>query len=139
MCILQKVSRTSTVHVLCIQLLWWSLDGPTRHTRIEQPLLRHVFYNRRTGGSNGGVAGVATPPLIFQKNIGHPRGRCDRFTGVAVMIYLHRCQPSRNRAGNPAFWLYFEITKIAENSNNFSCTETFCSKKLLENVSDSIT
>ena len=35
------------------------------------------------------------------------------------------------------FWLYYEITKIAENRNNFSCTETFCSKKLCENVSDS--
>ena len=30
----------------------------------------------------------------------------------------------------PHFWLYFEITKIAENRNNFCCTETFCSKKL---------
>ena len=39
----------------------------------------------------------------------------------------------------PHFWLYFEITKIAENCNNLSCTETFCSKKLCENVSDSIT
>ena len=34
----------------------------------------------------GGVAGVATPPLIFQKNSGHPRGRCDRFTRVTVVI-----------------------------------------------------
>ena len=39
----------------------------------------------------------------------------------------------------PHFWLYFEITKIAENRNNFSCTETFCSKKLCENVNNSIT
>ena len=37
----------------------------------------------------------------------------------------------------PHFWLYFEITNIAENRNNFSCTETFCSKKLCENVRDS--
>ena len=28
----------------------------------------------------------------------------------------------------PHFWLYFEITKIAKNRNNLSCTETFCSK-----------
>ena len=41
-----------------------------------------------TGGSSGGggVAGVATPPLIFKKNSGHPRGRCDRFTRVAVVV-----------------------------------------------------
>ncbi len=31
----------------------------------------------------------------------------------------------------PHFWLYFEVTEIAENGNNFSCTETFCSKKAL--------
>ena len=45
----------------------------------------------------GGVAGVATPPLNFPKNIGHPRGRCDRFTGVAVMIDL--VVTSSNNAG----------------------------------------
>ena len=28
----------------------------------------------------------------------------------------------------PHFWLYFETTKFAENRNNCSCTETFCSK-----------
>ena len=39
----------------------------------------------------------------------------------------------------PHFWLYFEITKITENRNNCSCTETFCSKKLRENVSDIVT
>ena len=41
----------------------------------------------------------------------------------------------------PHFWLNFEITKIVENRNNFSCrpTEIFCSKKLCENVSDSVT
>ena len=44
----------------------------------------------------GGVAGVATP-LNFPKNIGHPRGRCDRFTGVAVMIDL--VVTSSNNAG----------------------------------------
>ena len=37
------------------------------------------------------------------------------------------------------FWLYFEITKIYENRYNFSCTETFCSKKLYENGNDSVT
>ena len=36
----------------------------------------------------GGVAGVATPPLNFQKNNGHPRGRCDRFTRMAVVVDL---------------------------------------------------
>ena len=30
-----------------------------------------------TGGSRGGVAGVATPPLIFKKR-GHQRDRCDK-------------------------------------------------------------
>ena len=30
----------------------------------------------------------------------------------------------------PHFWLYFEITKIDENRNKFSCTEIFCSKQL---------
>ena len=39
----------------------------------------------------------------------------------------------------PHFRLYFEIIKIAENCNNFSCTETFCSKTLCENVNDSVT
>ena len=37
------------------------------------------------------------------------------------------------------FWLYFEIKKIAENRNHFSCMETFCSKKLCENGNDSVT
>ena len=37
----------------------------------------------------GGVAGVATPPLNFQKKtVGHPRGRCDSFTRMAVVIDL---------------------------------------------------
>ena len=40
----------------------------------------------------------------------------------------------------PHSWLYFKITKIAENRNNFSCTEeSFCSTKLCENASDSVT
>ena len=59
-------------------------------------------------------------------------------------VSIHRCQPSRNDAGNPAIWLisripaflrerpaflaYFEISKIAENGTNLSCTETVCSK-----------
>ena len=38
----------------------------------------------------GGLRGLQ-PPLNFPKNIGHPRGRCDRFTGVAVMIDLVQC------------------------------------------------
>ena len=38
----------------------------------------------------------------------------------------------------PHFWLYFEITKISENCTNFSCTETFCSKKRSNNINDSI-
>ena len=46
-----------------------------------------------TGGSSGGGCGLRglQPPLNFPKNIGHPRGRCDRFTGVAVMIDLVQC------------------------------------------------
>ena len=32
----------------------------------------------------------------------------------------------------PHFWLYFEITEIAENRNKFRCMETFFSKKLCE-------
>ena len=39
----------------------------------------------------------------------------------------------------PHFWLYFGITKIAENRNNCCCTEIFCSKKLSENVNNSVT
>ena len=42
----------------------------------------------------------------------------------------------------PHFWLYFELTKIAENRNTFSCMYVcmfFCSKKLCENVKDSVT
>ena len=36
-----------------------------------------------------GVAGVATPPLNFQKkNSGHPSGSCDKFTRVAVVVLL---------------------------------------------------
>ena len=47
------------------------------------------LFRISTGGSSGGVGGVATPPLIFKKkNSGHPRGRCDRFTRVAVVIDL---------------------------------------------------
>ena len=44
----------------------------------------------------GGLRGLQ-PPLNFPKNIGHPRGRCDRFTGVAVMIDL--VVTSSNNAG----------------------------------------
>ena len=60
-----------------------------------------------------------------------------RHTHASVITPTHRCQPSRNRAGNPAFglfpafphfcenvphfWLYFETIKIDENRNNFSC------------------
>ena len=44
MCILHNVSPTSTVHVV---YTGWSLDGATRHTPIEQPLLRHVYYKAR--------------------------------------------------------------------------------------------
>ena len=36
----------------------------------------------------GGVAGVATPTLNFQKNNDHPRGPFDRFTHVAVVTDL---------------------------------------------------
>ena len=35
----------------------------------------------------GGLWGLQ-PPLNFQKNIGHPRGRCDRLTRVAFVIDL---------------------------------------------------
>ena len=64
----------------------------------------------------------------------------------------YRCQPSRNRAGNPAFWLISRIPAFLRERlaflalfrntaihYKFSCTETFCSKKLYENVMDSIT
>ena len=33
----------------------------------------------------GGLRGLQ-PPLNFRKNIGHPRGRCDRFKRVAIVI-----------------------------------------------------
>ena len=33
----------------------------------------------------GGLRGLQ-PPLNFQKNSGHPRDRCDRFTRVAIVI-----------------------------------------------------
>ena len=32
------------------------------------------------------------------------------------------------RQNVPHFWFNFEITKIAENPNNLSCTDTFCSE-----------
>ena len=35
----------------------------------------------------------------------HPAG-LDTLLGASV---VHRCQPSRNRAGNPAFWLISRI------------------------------
>ena len=47
-----------------------------------------IITGGSSGGGGGGVAGVATPPLIFQKKSGHPRGRCDRFTRVTVVIDL---------------------------------------------------
>ena len=43
-----------------------------------------------TGGSSGGggLRGLQ-PPLNFQKKtVGHPRGRCDSFTRMAVVIDL---------------------------------------------------
>ena len=69
---------------------------------------------------------------------------------VLRIMSFHRCQPSRNRDFGlfpafphvcekvPDFWLYFEIIKIFENCTNFSCTETFYSKKLCVNVNDSV-
>ena len=39
-----------------------------------------------TGGSSRG--GGCNPPIICKKNSGHPRGRCDRFTRVAVVVDL---------------------------------------------------
>ena len=51
-------------------------------------VLRTLEYYQLTGGSNGGVAGVATPLNFLKKNSGHPRGRCDKFTCVAVVIDL---------------------------------------------------
>ena len=33
-----------------------------------------------------GGCGGCNPPLKFQKNSGHPRDRCDRFTRVDVVI-----------------------------------------------------
>ena len=38
----------------------------------------------------------------------------------------------------PHFWLYFEITKNGENRNNVRYMDAFCSKKLCENVNDSV-
>ena len=35
-----------------------------------------------------GGCGGCNPPLNFQKNDGHPRGRCDSFTRMAVVIDL---------------------------------------------------
>ena len=65
--------------------------------------------------------------------------------------HTHRCQPSRNRAGNPIVLLisripaflrerpaFLAIFRSNKNRNNFSCMETFCSKKLCENVNDSV-
>ena len=40
---------------------------------------------------------------------------------------------------SPAFRALFRNKKIDENRNNFSSTETFCLKKLSENVNDSVT
>ena len=40
------------------------------------------------GRTRADPVGGCNPPLIFQKNSGHPRGRCDRFTRVAVVIDL---------------------------------------------------
>ena len=69
-------------------------------------------------------------------------------TSQIIMTGYHRCQPSRNRAGTLAFWIIpripaflpqrpaflalFRNKKIAENRNNLSCTETFCSKNSAE-------
>ena len=36
----------------------------------------------------GGGCNPRNPPLNFPKNSGHPRGRCDRFTRLAVVIEL---------------------------------------------------
>ena len=36
----------------------------------------------------GGLRGLQPPLLIFKKNSGHPRGRCDKFTRVAVVVDL---------------------------------------------------
>ena len=35
-----------------------------------------------------GGGGGCNPPIICKKNSGHPRGRCDRFTRVAVVVDL---------------------------------------------------
>ena len=66
----------------------------------------------------------------------------------------HRCQPSRNRAGNPAFWHTSRIPAflperpafLALFGNNKKVMKSsiilavpFCSKKLCDNGSDSVT
>ena len=49
----------------------------------------------------GGVAGVATPPLIFKKNSGHPRGCCNAclcaLNGVLPSLVKTISQRSRQR------------------------------------------
>ena len=47
--------------------------------------------------------------------------------------YPHFCENVRISG------LILKMEKIAENRNNFRCTDTFCSKKLCENVIGSVT
>ena len=43
---------------------------------------RNIHWRIQWGGGCGGC----NPPLNFPKNSGHPRGHCDRFTCLAVVI-----------------------------------------------------
>ena len=88
-------------------------------------LTRRLYRSRSAVGPNlqshERSIGVNRPAIV--REVPH----CGLFPA-----FLHFCQ------NVPHFWLYFE-TKIAENRNNFSCTETFCPKKLCENVSAGVT
>ena len=47
--------------------------------------LSFLWFTRHWRIQWGGCGGC-NPPLNFRKNIGHPRGRCDRFKRVAFAI-----------------------------------------------------
>ena len=47
----------------------------------------NVSFNGSLADPVGGC-GACNPPYFSKKNSGHPRGRCDRFTRVAVVVDL---------------------------------------------------
>ena len=115
------------------QIIAW-LEIKLLRKTAELQFFNHVFKRVCRGGNKHQAEVV----FLIQKMEGHYCAASTDIIRVGEELFLqntwsHRCQPSSNRdlayfphfcENVPHFWLYFEIKKIAENRNNFSCRPT---------------